>query len=164
MRSRIHRPSSWKSTLGLWGVLAAFCPSAWSQELLPAPLPSPAAPSAPPPAAPISAEQLAERLRAMEEMNRKLAEQLEKTNREHDEQMRQLLEKFGELSNRLSDAENNAAINGGDVSSNGSARGQPSVALPRHARTGLHRGAVRPQLARAGIPALGHRPAPRGCR
>ena len=39
----------------------------------------------------MSVEQLAERLRAMEEMNRKLAEQLEQTNREHDEQMKQLL-------------------------------------------------------------------------
>ena len=48
-------------------------------------------------------------------MNRKLAEQLEKANRQHDEQMRQLLEKFGELSNRLSDAESNGVIKGGDV-------------------------------------------------
>ena len=46
----------------------------------------------------------------MEEMNRKLAEQLEKTNRAHDEQMKQLLERFGELSNRLTTAENNAGI------------------------------------------------------
>ena len=44
----------------------------------------------------------------MEEMNRKLAEQLEKTNRAHDEQMKQLLERFGELSNRLNDGEKDA--------------------------------------------------------
>ena len=34
----------------------------------------------------------------MEEMNRKLAEELAKTKREHNQQMRQLLERFGELS------------------------------------------------------------------
>ena len=45
VRSRIHWPSWWKSTLGLWGVLAAFCPSAWSQDLLPAlPLPGTSGP------------------------------------------------------------------------------------------------------------------------
>jgi phosphate-selective porin OprO/OprP len=43
-------------------------------------------------------EQLSERLRAMEEMNRKLAEQLEETKRAHDEQIRQLLQRIGESS------------------------------------------------------------------
>ena len=98
----------------MWAILAAFSSSAWSQDQLPAPLPGPSAPSAPAPAGPISAEELAGRLRAMEEMNRKLALELEKANKAHDEQMRLLLEKFGELSSRLSDAENSAVIKGGD--------------------------------------------------
>jgi phosphate-selective porin OprO/OprP len=51
----------------------------------------------------------------MEEMNRKLAEQLDKTNREHNEQMRQLLEKVGELSDRLGDAENSSVTKSGDA-------------------------------------------------
>ena len=37
----------------------------------------------------------------MEELNKKLTEQLEKTNREHDAQMRQFFEQVGELSRRL---------------------------------------------------------------
>src|SRR5262249_3217377 len=53
-----------------------------------------------PPTASISVEQLAERLRVMEEMNRKLAAELERTNRQHDEQMKQILAKFAELSGR----------------------------------------------------------------
>ncbi len=52
----------------------------------------------------------------MEELNRKLAEQLEQTNRAHEEQMRQLLEKVGELSKRLGDGDTDAAKNGVDVS------------------------------------------------
>jgi len=119
MRSRTHLPSSWTAMLGLWGVLAAICPSVRSQDLPPAlpspPAPGPGAMSAPPPAAPISVEQLAERLRAMEEKNRKLAEQLEETNRAHNEQMTQLLERIGELSKRLGDGEKDAGKNGVDV-------------------------------------------------
>ncbi len=63
----------------------------------------------------MSVEQLAERLRAMEETNRKLADQLERTNREHDAQMKQLLDRFGQLSNRLGDAESGTIRNGGDA-------------------------------------------------
>jgi phosphate-selective porin OprO and OprP len=48
-------------------------------------------------------EQLSERLRAMEEMNRKLAEKLERTTIEHNEQMRQVIERFNTLSQRLGD-------------------------------------------------------------
>ncbi len=106
MRPRIFRPSSWIALLVLWGVVAAFCPNARSQDALPEPLPSaPASGSSPPsagsPATPVSVDQLAERLRVMEEMNRRLVEQLEATNKAHDEQMKQLLAKFGELSTRL---------------------------------------------------------------
>src|SRR4051794_22662106 len=55
------------------------------------PLPEPAS---------TSVEELAKRLRAMEQANKKLAEQLDRNTREHDEQMRLLLERYGELSRR----------------------------------------------------------------
>jgi phosphate-selective porin OprO and OprP len=105
------------TVLGLWVVVAALCSTARSQDL-PQPLPLRLAqppelePSTTPPAAaPVTMEQLAERLRAMEEMNRKLAEQLEKSNREHDEQMKRLLEKLGELSPPPGAGETNALTN-----------------------------------------------------
>jgi phosphate-selective porin OprO and OprP len=105
------------TVLGLWVVVAALCSTARSQDLpqsLPLPLAQPPElePSTTPPAAaPVTMEQLAERLRAMEEMNRKLAEQLEKSNREHDEQMKRLLEKLGELSPPPGAGETNALAN-----------------------------------------------------
>ena len=52
-------------------------------------------------AAPPTVEQLAERLRAMEELNRKLLEQLEQSNRAHDREMNELRDRLGQLSNRL---------------------------------------------------------------
>ena len=48
----------------------------------------------------------------MEERNQKLADQLEKTNKEHREQMQQLLEKFGELSERMNGRGQEMGING----------------------------------------------------
>ena len=77
-----------------WPLLA---PTVRSQDL------PPPIPPLPPPA-PASVEQLAARLQAMEELNKKLVEQLEKTNRDHDEQMRQVLERVGDLSRRLNGA------------------------------------------------------------
>jgi phosphate-selective porin OprO/OprP len=50
-----------------------------------------APPSTQPPTGQVTVEELAERLRAMEETNRKLAEELKATRREHNEQMRQLM-------------------------------------------------------------------------
>lgn len=96
--------------LGLWGVVVAFCPSAKSQA--PAPVLPPA---------PTSVEQLAERLREMEERNRKLAEQLEKTSKEQSEQIKQLLERFGELSKRKSDAKEGEGQRDAAPASNGQA-------------------------------------------
>jgi phosphate-selective porin OprO and OprP len=86
----------------------AISPNVWSQDVPPPipPLPAMSQPStsnAPSPAAPATVEQLAARLQAMEELNKKLAEQLEQANREHDAQMRQLLERVGELSRGLND-------------------------------------------------------------
>ena len=128
MRSRIHLPRTGKSVLGLWVAVAAFCSSARSQDLEQAPLPLPVTPanetaasSAPPPATPVTVEQLAERLRTMEEMNRKLAEQLEKSNREHDEQMKRLLEKLGELSPPSTNGATNAGTSTGSMGGESSA-------------------------------------------
>ncbi len=80
-----------------------------SASTLPGP---PAARSEPPQT---SVDDLAKRLRAMEETNRKLAEQLERTTREHDQQMRMLLEKYGELSRRLNESGAADAPGGGPV-------------------------------------------------
>jgi phosphate-selective porin OprO/OprP len=72
-------------------------------------------PAVPPDPESTSVEQLAKRLRAMEEMNRKLAEQLERTTRQHNEQMKLILEKYGELSKRLGDGTKGGAKEGGAV-------------------------------------------------
>jgi phosphate-selective porin OprO and OprP len=93
----VRRGGLFGGTLVLSCALLAPAPRAWSQAQVPpgpAPRESPVAPAA----APITVEQLAERLSAMEQMNRKLSEELERTRREHGEQMRLILEKVGELS------------------------------------------------------------------
>ena len=51
----------------------------------------------------------------MEEKNRKLAEQLEASNREHNEQMKQLLKRFDDLSERSSYPKEGAGRNSGNV-------------------------------------------------
>jgi uncharacterized coiled-coil protein SlyX len=106
MRPRRHEIRQWICLLGLCGIIAAFGPITRAQEETPSNAPSSSMPVAGGPSiplqpAPTSVDQLAERLRATEETNKKLAEQLEKTTREHDEQMKQLLQKFGELSKQL---------------------------------------------------------------
>ena len=85
MRSSIHSPSSLKVVLGLWGSLVVLCPivcAGWSSRGAAGSGPVSAGRAfAAAPAAPLSVEQLAQRLRAMEEMNRKLAEQIGETKR-----------------------------------------------------------------------------------
>ncbi len=51
----------------------------------------------------------------MEEMNRKLAEKLEQTNRAHDEQIQALLDRVGQLSNRTNAAPATVVIGGDDA-------------------------------------------------
>jgi phosphate-selective porin OprO/OprP len=86
---------------------------AWSQETPTALVPLPSAETSSPstPRAKVTVEQLAERLQAMEEMNRKLAEDLARTRWEHNEQMRQLLDRFGELSARPVERDGNTVLN-----------------------------------------------------
>ncbi len=100
-------PQRWVRALAICALLIAVSPSVWSQEVPPiAPLPevpqgsTPHAGASP---APPSVEQLAARLQAMEDLNKKLVDQLAKTNREHDAQMRQVLDRVGDLSRRLND-------------------------------------------------------------
>ena len=57
-----------------------------------------------------SLQELAARLKAMEELNKKLAEQLERSNREHDAQMRQVLDRVGALSKRLNGGQQGVAV------------------------------------------------------
>ncbi|APW60658.1 OprO/OprP family phosphate-selective porin [Paludisphaera borealis] len=85
----------------LASVLAALGPNARSQDVPPTPAP----------AAPMTVEQLAQRLMVMEEMNRKLASELARTTRAHEQEMRQLREKIGELSGRPADAGEEASSN-----------------------------------------------------
>jgi phosphate-selective porin OprO/OprP len=63
----------------------------------------------------MSVEQLAERLRVMEEKNRKLAEELESTRREHGEQMRLILEKLGKLSGPSGEPEAGSGRRAGEI-------------------------------------------------
>ncbi len=114
MRPCGDRYKGWLSTLLVCGLWGAFVPVARSQE---AGATDPPRPPSPTPAAPITVEQLAERLRLMEETNRKLAQELDRTRKEHDQQIKQLLEKVGELSGKPSDARTAAPPNGslGDV-------------------------------------------------
>ena len=122
MRASLQWPLPWAFTLGLWGLLAAPCPVARSQDRPPA---TPVAPEASVPGGPSTSTQpaptqptvaeLAERLRAMEEKNRKLAEQLEASNRAHNEQMKQLLKRFDELSERSSYPKEGAGRISGNV-------------------------------------------------
>ena len=103
MRSPCCWPSFWGLLLGLGWIAAAFSPTARSQSYLPAtssstPTTAPVAPPAAQQLPPLSAEQLGEQIRALEVTNRKLAEQMELSNRDHDEQMRQLRESFEKLS------------------------------------------------------------------
>lgn len=65
-------------------------------------LPALPSPVQPPGASPTSVQELAERLQKMEEMNKKLADQLERSTREHDEQMRTVLGRCADLERRLS--------------------------------------------------------------
>src|SRR4051794_10522888 len=111
--SRRRKGASWGlCLLGACGLQTAFGPAPRSRgdEPPPRPSPSPAAgaPSAQPEPEVLSVKQLAERLRAMEEMNKKLAEELARSRREHDQQMTLILQKFGELAakpgNRKGDA------------------------------------------------------------
>ena len=162
MRARLQWPLPWAFTLGLWGLLAAPCPVARSQDRPPA---TPVAPAASVPGGPSTSTQpaptqptvaeLAERLRAMEEKNRKLAEQLEASNKAHNEQMKQLLKRFDELSERSSYPMEGA---GGSAAISADRRGPATapVVRPRHSGAGLYRGTVHPFHARARIRDVGN--------
>lgn len=89
-----YRPRWYKSLLGPPVVWSMFCSNARPQEVSSVTRPTPAAhvsdaPSSPRPSA-ISVEQLAERLNAMEAVNRKLAAELDQTRKEAREQSRQI--------------------------------------------------------------------------
>ncbi len=105
----------WRMTvLGIGAIVGAFAVIARAQdERAPTPPASPSPfqpiPSAPPQAAPTTVEQLAARLRAMEEANKKLAEQLERTTHEHVAEMNRLRTQYEELSTRLNESGKDAA-------------------------------------------------------
>ncbi len=90
-------------------VLASCAAAQDSPTALPSPLPDVEASAAPQP--PVTVEQLAERLRAMEQVNRKLAGQLDEVNKAHQAQMNVLLQRIGELSERVGVASPSPAMN-----------------------------------------------------
>ena len=109
-------------------------------------------------------EQLAERLRRMEETNKKLAEQLERSTREHDEQMRSLLGKYAELEQRLSngaEGEDSLPTNRG-VQGSGLPPSEPGVTpVPGAVETGdLPRASVS-RSGGIGVPGGSFPPVPR---
>jgi phosphate-selective porin OprO/OprP len=96
-------PKHGRIAAGVLALLAILHAPARSQE------PSPPAPAASVERPDASVDDLAERLRAVEALNRGLVERMERTSREaewarnrHDEQMRLLLERIEDLSTRLS--------------------------------------------------------------
>ncbi len=106
MRSFRKRSVRWKSVLGVWAIFVVLCPISRSEDQPPAPQPPapapvPGGPSVPTQNQSTTMEQLSERLRAMEEMNRRLAEKLERTIVEHNEQVKQLNDRYDKLSNQL---------------------------------------------------------------
>jgi len=70
--------------------------------------------SAPPQPEPTFAAGVEERLRATEEMNRRLTERLEQLNQEHRDETNQLKERLDELSGRLSDQQGGASRDRGE--------------------------------------------------
>src|SRR5262249_10076260 len=98
---RIYCLGSWRLTLGVWGTLAIVVPIVQCQEQPSRPSPTSSASGSVAGNGRVSVEQLAERLRIMEETNKKLAAELERSSREHAEQMKLLLGKYDELTRRL---------------------------------------------------------------
>jgi phosphate-selective porin OprO/OprP len=82
-----------------FAALASCAGAQDSPTALPDPLPGVEASVQPQP--PVTVEQLAERLSAMEQLNRKLAGQLDEANKAHRAQMNVLLQRIGELSDRV---------------------------------------------------------------
>jgi phosphate-selective porin OprO/OprP len=92
-------PSGLVKSRSLAASLALWVACATAARAQPAPVP-PAAP-APQSPAPPTADQLSERLRALEASNKAVLDQLEKSNARHAEEVKQLHERLGELSQRL---------------------------------------------------------------
>ncbi|QDV32600.1 porin [Tautonia plasticadhaerens] len=92
-----------------WVAIALACPAARAQgppDPIPPPVPAHPAPTGAGPQ--VSVDQLAERLLAMERQNRALAEELQRTRAEHEEQMRLILDRLDEVSGRFVTAEDPA--------------------------------------------------------
>ncbi len=107
----------WQGILGAIAVLSALAATASAQDdrALPPALPAttpPATASAPSQLAAGQLEKLAARLEAMEELNKRLADELATSKREHDAEMRLVLDQVGELSRRLNDGSQGFRTNG----------------------------------------------------
>ncbi len=90
-----HVSKCWAFCLASSLACLMICSTAHSQAVAPG-IPPAAVPPAPAPKPPsVTIEQLAERLNAMEAANRRLEEELASTKRQHSEQMKELLDRFG---------------------------------------------------------------------
>ncbi|MBN9519965.1 porin [bacterium] len=103
----------------LWGALLVAGPVARAQPAPPVPPPQPPAALPTPvaqtvPSAPPTVEQLAERLRALEATNNVLTGQLEQSNRQHAEQVKQLYDRLTELTQRVGDPQAEPGASGGN--------------------------------------------------
>ncbi len=92
--------SRWTAALVLSTALRILGQSAQAQSELPSPAPPPAYPASAPAstATTTTVEELAARLEAMEAMNRRLLEQIELSNQQHDAQMKILFEQLERVS------------------------------------------------------------------
>jgi phosphate-selective porin OprO/OprP len=126
MQPRSPESRSLAMMIGLCWALVVFGPSARGQPPSPLPPASPLTVQALPPTQPTptppTVEQLAERLRALEAVNRNLVGQLEQNQKLHDEQLKQLHERVTELSNRVGNGQEPAAPQSG----NGAGEGLPA--------------------------------------
>lgn len=127
--------------------MGAFCGVARAQDPLPAP-PLPTNPRSgesevEPVSTPATIDELAQRLRMMEEMNRKLADQVERNNRD----MQALLQRIGDLSQRLEASE---AIGGGVASGTMTSADIPASREVLESAAG--RGAVPPSALTSPVP------------
>ncbi len=142
MRPRRHKTRQLISLLGLCGIIAAFSHITRAEESPGNPPSSQLSvvgpPSVPVQFAPPSVDQLAERLRATEEANKRLAEKLEKAMKAHEVEMKQLLQKYGELSRRLNvektgDVETAPDVGGALTPQDNGSLGDPDTDIPASA-------------------------------
>ena len=88
----------------------------------------------------------------MEEMNRKLAEKLERTTIEHNEQMKQLIDRYDKLSKRLGDVQENGGLTDNAAAGVPRRRTQVSPMIPNRRFRTTPKGSLPPSRPPPGYP------------